>query len=156
MLAECGAVASFHVDTGRYQGRELPEFTWDVAGATVVSQTGPVVHVRMPQGPSFVTISVTARDEGTRIGFGTRTTMPLSAEEWLRLEIMVGLREMVVPGEPSNPLVSPASDPQDRSWLLFTIRVPWLEQRAERVRQAAERLQALRRAAREDGGGSSS
>lgn len=156
MLAECGATASFHVDTGRNRG-SLPTFSWNVGGAAIVRQDGPVVHVRMPDTQDFVTVSVVAQDGSSKIGFGTRTLLPLSAEDSLRLDITVGLREMVMPGEPSNPLVSPASDPLDRSWLLFSIRVPWIEQRAERVRIAAERLIALRRSAGpDDGKGTSS
>ena len=47
-------------------------------------------------------------------------------------------------GEPSNPLVSPTYDPLDRNWLLFSIRVPWVRERAERMRDAAARLLELR------------
>ena len=47
-------------------------------------------------------------------------------------------------GDPSNPLVAPAYDPVDRNWLLYSIRIPWIRERAERIARAAAALIAER------------
>ena len=46
-------------------------------------------------------------------------------------------------GEPSNPLVARRIDPVDRNWLMFSIRVPWVRERARRMQEAATRLLEL-------------
>jgi hypothetical protein len=50
---------------------------------------------------------------------------------------------MVMPGEPSNPLVQPTADPSARIWMLYRVRLPWLEERATRLAEVARRLQEL-------------
>ena len=143
MVGVCGEKMAFHADVGA-AGVEGLRFAWRVAGAELVEDEGPVVRVRMPEQPGFVTASVRVERDGEPIGFGTRSVLPLSAEEALRLEVLINMREMVMAGEPSNPLVAPSYDPLDRSWLLFSIRVPWIRDRAARMHQAAEALIALR------------
>ena len=144
MLAAVGETISFHVDTGPLGAADL-ECQWTVAGARVVEQTGSLIRVEMPAQADFVTVSVELHRNGAPVGFGSRTLMPLTEDEALRLSILINMREMVMAGEPSNPLVSPTYDPLDRNWLLFSIRVPWVQERAERMRDAAARLLELRK-----------
>ncbi len=151
MLVACSETVTFHVDSARFGLPSRLAYRWEVTGATLVEQAGPLVRVRMPPTPDFVTLGVTVLRDGLPVGFGTRTTTPLTAEESLRLDVLVNMREMVMAGEPSNPLVSPASDPLDRSWLLFSIRVPWIRERAVRMRQATEALIAERAKLRGNG-----
>ena len=143
MVGVCGEMMTFHADVGAADVEGL-RFAWHIAGAELVQGEGPVVHARMPEQPAFVTASVRVERDGRPVGFGTRSLLPLSQEEALRLEVLINMREMVMAGEPSNPLVAPSYDPLDRSWLLFSIRVPWIRDRAARMHQAAEALIALR------------
>ena len=144
MLACAGETVSFHVDTGPF-GAEAVHCAWSVAGARIVEEAGPLIRVAMPDAVDFVTVSVEVQKDGCAIGFGTRTLLPLSQDEALRLDILINMREMVMAGEPSNPLVAPTYDPVDRNWLLFSIRVPWVRERARRMQEAATRLLELRK-----------
>jgi hypothetical protein len=145
MLACVGETVSFHVDTGRFGASDALRFAWTVAGARLVDQQGALIRVAMPDEAEFVTVSVEVQHDGRAVGFGTRTLLPLSRDEALPLEILINMREMVMAGEPSNPLVSPTYDPVDRNWLLFSIRVPWMRERARRMQDAAARLLELRK-----------
>lgn len=145
MLAAEGEVARFHVDGAELPGRERLACEWRVAGAEAVGEAGPTVAVRMPSPPGLVTLSATLRDGARAVGFGTTTLVPLTQEEHLKTELLTLLREMVMPGEPSNPLVQPTADPSTRTWMLYSIRLPWLEERAARLAAVAHRLQELRR-----------
>jgi hypothetical protein len=140
MVAAVGETATFHVDTGPFGSAAGLEVRWTVGGARVESNRGPIIKVMMPDKPSYVTVSAEVRRKGSIIGFGTRTLLPLSRKDALRLEVLINMREMVLAGEPSNPLVSASHDSLDRSWLLYTIRVPWIRDRAERMHAAATKL----------------
>jgi hypothetical protein len=145
MLAAVGETVTFHADAGAFGiGGDL-RWEWQVAGAERVRDASALLQVRMPERADFVTVSVTVWRAATRIGFGTRTLLPLSAEAAAKLDVLINMREMVLAGEPSNPLVAPAYDPLDRAWLIFSIRVPWLRERAARMERAAARLLAMRR-----------
>jgi hypothetical protein len=144
MLACVGETVSFHVDTGKFGSPAALRFAWTVAGARLVDRRGALIRVAMPDEVDFVTVSVEVQRDGRAVAFGTRTLLPLSRDEALRLEILINMREMVMAGEPSNPLVSPTYDPVDRNWLLFSIRVPWVRERARRLQDAAARLLELR------------
>ncbi len=145
MLAAVGETVTFHADVGAFGRADELRWEWQVAGAEIVPDASALLQVRMSERTDFVTVSVTLWREGTRLAFGTRTFLPLSAEEAAKLDVLINMREMVLAGEPSNPLVAPAYDPLDRSWLIFSIRVPWIRERAARVERAAARLLAMRR-----------
>jgi hypothetical protein len=151
MLAAAGETVSFHADTGRFGDPQTLRCEWQVVGAHVVESAGPLLRVQIPDQVGFVTISVTLWRDAERIGFGTSSLLPLSTEEAIKLDVLINMREMVMAGEPANPLVYPASDPLDRSWLIFSIRVPWIRERAIRMEKAASRLLALARRSSGDG-----
>ena len=85
-------------------------------------------------------MSVTVRQAGTIVGFGTLTLLPLSREEALKRETLVLLREMVVPSAPQKPLVVQTGDPADGIGLLYGVRLPWIGERAARLRDVTDRL----------------
>lgn len=145
MLAAAGETVSFHVDTGRFGDLATLRCEWQAAGAHVVEGAGPLLRVQMPQETGFVAISVTLWRGAEVIGFGACTMLPLTTEEAIKLDVLINMREMVMAGEPANPLVNPAYDPVDRNWLIFSIRVPWIRERAIRMEKAASRLLALAR-----------
>jgi hypothetical protein len=90
-------------------------------------------------------VAVTVTEANQPIAFGTLTFVPLSEEEALKAEVTALLREMVMPGEPSNPLVHPTAEPASRTWMLYSptgVRLPWLEERATRLAEAIRRLRA--------------
>lgn len=142
MVAEVGREATFHVDLGPFD--EDVESRWLVAGAVLLDTQGPVARIAMPAEVRFVTVSVELRRDGEPVAFGTRTILPLSEEEALKLEMLTAMREMVMPGEPSNPLVNPTTDPAERMRLVYSIRIPWVRDRAARVEAAAVRLMTSR------------
>jgi hypothetical protein len=151
MLAAVGETVSFHVDTGRFGDANTLRCDWQVAGAETLESTGLLLRVRMPDRVDFITISVTLWRDTDAIAFGSCTLLPLTEEEALKLDVLINMREMVMAGEPANPLVNPTHDPVDRNWLIFSIRVPWIRERAVRMEKAASRLLALAR--RPNGGG---
>lgn len=140
MLAAVGETARFQVDVGRFGSLDELSFRWHVGGAELAGDAGPIADVTMPGEPSFVTIAAEVLKDGEVVGFGTRTLMPLSRRDSLRLDVLINMREMVLAGEPSNPLVNASYDPADRSWLLYSIRIPWIRERARRMQVAAEKL----------------
>jgi hypothetical protein len=144
MLAAAGERVSFHADTASFAPASGLEFAWDIAGAELIEAKGSCVRVQLSPVVDFVTISVSATKDGNATGFGTRSFLPLTGEEALKLDMLINMREMVMSGEPSNPLVNPALDPADRMWLIFSIRIPWIRERAERLQAAAARLMKFR------------
>ena len=99
----------------------------------------------MPPEPMPVTVTVTVTDADRPVAFGTLTFVPLSEEEALKTDALALLREMVMPGEPSNPLVHPTAEPASRTWMLYStgsVRLPWLEDRAARLAEVVRRLRA--------------
>jgi hypothetical protein len=152
MLAVAGERASFHVDTGdlppptgerRYAWRLLHDGEAERAADSAAS--GPTFEAPMPIQGGPVTVAVTVTEANQPIAFGTLTFVPLSEEEALKAEVTALLREMVMPGEPSNPLVHPTAEPASRTWMLYSptgVRLPWLEERATRLAEAIRRLRA--------------
>ena len=96
-----GDSVSFHADTAAFAPAPGLEFVWEVAGARMTEANGPCVKVQLPSSVDFVTISVSALRDGKPVGFGTRSLLPLTAEESLKLEMLINMREMVMSGEPS-------------------------------------------------------
>jgi hypothetical protein len=145
MLGVEGETTRFHADAAELAGRERLRYEWRVAGATATAGGESGVEVTMPSPPGLVTVSVTVTDAGAPVAFGTRTVLPLTREERLKTELLTHLREMVMPGEPSNPLVQPTADPASRIGFLYGIRLPWLAERGPRVAELARRIEELRR-----------
>ncbi len=139
-LAAVGETVTFHIDTANFGHAADYTYEWEIAGARLIEANGLKAHVQLPPNADFVTISAFAIKNGRRTGFGTRSLLPLTAEEALKLDMLINMREMVMAGEPSNPLVSPTYDPADHNWLIFSIRVPWIRERAERLQAAATQL----------------
>ncbi len=148
MVAVEGEAATFHVDAAGLPEREGLHYEWVVAGATATPGDQPTLSATMPSPPSPVTVSVEVTEGSRAVAFGTLTLVPLSREEALKTEILTLLREMVMPGEPSNPLVHPTVDPLERIWLLYSVgsvRLPWLQERASRLVEVVAKLRALGR-----------
>lgn len=155
MLAAEGEPVRFHVDVAELPDPEGLRYRWSMVGATAATVDQPRLLATMPSPPAPVTVSVSVTRGTHPVAFGTLTFVPLSREEFLKTEIMTLLREMVMPGEPSNPLVHPTSDPFERIWLLYSagsIRLPWLQERALRLADVVARLRSLGRD-RTGGGG---
>jgi hypothetical protein len=135
-----GERATFHADPARLPGSEALALTWTVTGAERVGGAGPLLEVAMPSPPRPVTVTVTAHRDGAPAGFGTATLLPLGRDEALKHETLVLLREMVVPSAPEKPLVEASRDPADALGLLYGVRIPWIRERAARLRDVTGRL----------------
>ncbi|MDX6562469.1 MAG: hypothetical protein QOD65_2283 [Gaiellales bacterium] len=147
MLAAQGETVALHADTA-HLGREGLTCEWEVAGAAIVAADGPAVGLAVGATGAPVSAWVTVSDAaGTAIGFGTHTFLPLTPRESLALEVTTLLREMVMPSEPSSPLVVPSDDPFDRIGDVIAVRLPWLNERARRLERVTAELMALDRAA---------
>jgi hypothetical protein len=153
MLAVTGEVAHFHVDTAELGQGVDRDYEWRVTsgagdrevGEPATSGAGPTFRAPMPSAPEPVTVTVTVTDAKCPVAFGTLTFVPLSEEEILKTDAVALLREMVMPGEPSNPLVHPTAEPASRTWMLYStrsVRLPWLEERAARLADVVRRLRA--------------
>ena len=156
MQAVAGEVACFHVDMAGLPP-PLPghdrRCAWQVAAEAPDpacpeegAGTGITFSARMPSRPCPVTVTVTVSEGGQPVAFGTLTFVPLSPETALKAEVTAILREMVMPGEPSTPLVHPTAEPVSRTWMLYStgsVRLPWLEDRAARLAEVVRRLRAL-------------
>ncbi len=158
MLAVAGEPAHFHVDMAGLPPGSDRRCVWRVTAGAETQELGGqpaagglTLGVPMPPEPMPVTVTVTVMDAGRPVAFGTLTFVPLSVEEDLKTDALALLREMVMPGEPSNPLVHPTAEPTSRTWMLYStgsVRLPWLEDRAARLAEVVRRLRAPARAPR--------
>jgi hypothetical protein len=153
MLAVAGEIAHFHVDTAGLPAGADRRYLWRLTAGSgnggraseAVSGEGLTFRAPMPPEPTPVTVTVTVMDAARPIAFGTLTVVPLSEEEALKTDALALLREMVMPGEPSNPLVHPTAEPVSRTWMLYStgsVRLPWIEERAARLREVVRGLRA--------------
>jgi hypothetical protein len=134
---------SLHADTAQL-GRAGLSCEWRVAGGELSAAEGAAVSIAVAGTGEPVTAWVTVRDEnGSPLGFGTHTFLPLTRRESLQVEVCTLLREMVMPSEPSSPLVVPSDDPLDRIGDVIAVRLPWLRERALRLERATAELMAL-------------
>jgi hypothetical protein len=153
MLAVTGETAHFHVDIAGLPPGPDRRYVWRLTagsgngdpGSELVSGDGLTFRAAMPPEPNPVTVTITVMEANRPVAFGTLTVVPLSEEEALKADALALLREMVMPGEPSNPLVHPTAEPGSRTWMLYStgsVRLPWLEERAARLREVVRALRA--------------
>ena len=143
MLAAAHETVSVHADTA-HLGRAELTCEWSVAGAELASADGAVAWIATGDDGGPVTAAVVVRDAGgAPLGFGTHTFLPLTRREALQVEVTTLLREMVMPSEPSSPLVVPTADPLDRIGDVIAVRLPWLRERAQRLERVTAELMAL-------------
>ena len=133
MTAAAGETVKVHVDLARFT-RSEPKLEWTVAGAEIASQSGAWIAIKLPIEPDFVTVSLLARNGEVPAGFGTLTLRPMTQQEAARAAILVSMREMAMTDEPSNPMVVPTRDPVELVDLVIPVRIPWIEERANRLK----------------------
>ena len=141
--APAGETVSLHADTA-HLGRDELTCEWAVAGAELTAADGAAATLAIGTDGGPVTASVIVRGAaGAPLGFGTHTFLPLTRREALQVEITTLLREMVMPSEPSSPLVVPTADPLDQIGDVIAVRLPWLRERAQRLERATTELMHL-------------
>jgi hypothetical protein len=145
MLAAVNESVSFHVDCSPIGPIGELEFEWTCNGEYGVSANDPRFMTSMPPSPGLVTISVKLRRKGEWVAFGTCSFFLLSQEELERAELLIGVRELVYPEDPNNALAGPLHDPLDLEPMLYSNRIPWIKERAQRIARGAERLTPLSR-----------
>lgn len=150
MLVAEGETASFHADTAELGETEL-RYEWHVGGAEKVSEYGSTVRVLIPSHSRPVTVSLIVSVGSEAVAFGTRTFVPLTSIESLQLEACILVREIAMPGEPSNPWVGPTADPLTlaRSGIVIPVHLPRLREHAGRLEQVA--VQLMERLESDDG-----
>jgi hypothetical protein len=135
-LTTVGQVATFYADLGRLGSNDVILDWWVSAGMlTADDLTARIEAVDAP-----MTITVTARRGGIVVGFGSRTFLPLSRIEDLQLEVCTLLREMVMPSEPSFPLVTSTSDPVDQMGGVSQVHAQMICDLATRLANTAQEL----------------
>jgi hypothetical protein len=140
MLAIEGETATFVADIAGLAGSDDLHYSWRVSGAEGSNVDSPSIEVRMPASSGPVTVSVTITGSAGRVGFGTRTIVPLTEIDALRFEIVNLLREMVTPGDPSGAFVMTTFDPTLISRGLVTVNIPWIRDRAKRLGEVTAQL----------------
>ena len=141
MLAAEGETKQFQVDVSDRVASSDLEHEWVVAGAEPIGSLDQrVIAVKMPSPVAPVTVSVVVKDGSGPIAFGTRTLLPLTHEDSLKLEICILLREMVMPGDPIGPLVAPTADPLSLIDGVVTIALPTIRNGAARLQEVADEL----------------
>ena len=132
MTATAGETVKVHVDLARF-AHSTPQLKWTVVGAEITSQSGAWIEIKVPTEPDFVTVSLLMQNDDALVGFGTLTFRPMTRQESSRAAILVSMREMAMTDEPSNPLVVPTRDPIELVDLVIPVRIPWIEERANRL-----------------------
>jgi hypothetical protein len=151
MIATAGETVSFHADLAKF-AQAKPRLEWKIAGAEIVEEKGARIRIELPVEPDFVTVSVIVKDgTGQRVGFGSQTFLPVSPQEALHAEILTSLREMAMTDEPSNPMVIPTRDPSELTELIIPVRLPWLRERAARLKHEIQELARMNPASTKDG-----
>ncbi len=154
MLGAVGERLWFHVDVGPFGAPSTLDMVWEVNGAKQGRTDGPKLEVLMPDRPGIVTVSVTLRRGAEPFAFGMRSIVLLSEEEAARLDLLIGVREIVYPEDPNNALAGPRQDPLDFAPALYSNRIPWIRERARRIERASDRLIEMRRRNARDPSGS--
>jgi hypothetical protein len=141
-------VSELSADISRLSAEELAAttFHWHVTGVEA-EHVGPAVKVEIPPAAGLVTVSVRAVRQGREVGFGSVTLPVLSEEEGLRLRVVALLRELVMPGDPSMPLVDPRGPLLGLARELNTCNLDWMRARSDALSATLEDLLALRLAA---------
>jgi hypothetical protein len=145
-LAVTSQTARFQADAAGLGSLDSLEFEWQVEGGSPERTEGPLIEVGVPERAGAITVSVTASKAGQPIAFGSTTTVSLTREEQLKLEILVALREAVMPGNPHEALVHPYTEPLAQMGLLYSkhsVRIPWLKEKAARIVKSTEALLEL-------------
>jgi hypothetical protein len=143
MLAAAGETATVHADIA-HLGRDVLTCEWSVVGGELTGAEGTVASIAVGSNGEPITATVTVRDAAkVARAFGTLTFLPLTRREALQVEVTKLLREMVMPSEPSSPLVVPTSDPLHLIGDVIAVRLPWLRDRARRLERATGELMAL-------------
>ena len=114
---------------------------WEVAGAEISREDGASIALQIPTELAPVTVSVTIKDDSGPIAFGTRTFLPLTREESLRLEIVTLIREIATRGaDPSATMTVSTLDPMLISRSLGTVNLTWIRDNAARRIEATTEL----------------
>ena len=135
--------AQLYVDQGRPFAGNPTRFCWTVRGkeVTVLDSEGPLANVVTGAGGQLMTVEVLVYDgDGSEIGFGSVTFCPLTEREALSAELCMLLSEMVMPGEPSAPLVEPEISVEELGRRLVQGNLPWIADRATRLAEIVQRL----------------
>ncbi len=140
LLAERGKAADFVVDVTRFEAPSRPAYRWQISGGSPVTTESPRVELLIPDDAKAVTVTVEVLDSGRPVGFGSTTFAPMSEVDSLRLEIVMLLREMSMPGDPSGSLVAATSDPLTASRAIVTINLPGLADRSVRLAEVSRQL----------------
>lgn len=104
--------------------------------------TGARVDVQMPEHVGPVTVSVTILDASGPVAFATHTSVPMSRESQLRLEISHLLHEMVTPGDPETARMA-LLNPELLGERLTTVNLPLIQDRCARLQSAVAELLKL-------------
>ncbi len=135
-----GGYAEFHVEAEMLGGGKPASYRWKAVGADPAEGEGTVFRVRMPAARVPVTIAVEKVRDGVVVGFGSVSVSAISDRELAVLGFLTTMREMVLPGEPSNPFVDGAGSPIEKLDLVTLPRIRWILERGEEMRRIGERL----------------
>ena len=140
MLAAAGETVGFHADLADLSRRDELTLEWEVGCGELRDTDGPLARVRLADRIGYDTVSVLVLENGNPVAFGTRTFFPLTPIESLQVEVLTTLREIVMPGEPSSPWVTPTRDPLAHVSDVIPVRLPRLREKAADLARIADQL----------------
>lgn len=138
-----GEKAQYAVDLGDISLDESAAFAfeWDINGTSVTTES-PLVEFAIADSAAIVTVSVTVTENAVPVRFGSTTFYTVSPETHMLEDIAGMLRDMVMPGDPSQPLVIPTGSPSAVAPSMTQVN---LDLFGDRARSLIERLDDLAR-----------
>jgi hypothetical protein len=139
--AVSGTTASFAAGIGRLAARNWRDvsYRWRV-GEEAFESDVPVLQIATPKQPCVLSVAVEVVAGEEVIAFGTCTTITLTPEESIRLQIVQLLREIAAPGDPSGTLVQPTRDALEAALEINRVNMPWMATRAALLAPLLESL----------------
>ena len=139
--AVAGTTATFAAGIGRLAARNWREvsYRWRV-GREVFESDVPILEVDAPKEPCVLSVAVEVLADDEVVAFGALTTVTLTQEESMRVQIVQLLREIAAPGDPSGTLVQPTRDALEAALEINRVNMPWMATRAARLGPLLESL----------------
>jgi hypothetical protein len=142
-MVGAGQDVRWYVDGSQSDALGLRDVSWQVAGARVLADDGPMIATRSADADQWLTVTVTATTADGLPCFGTRTVRVADTEEYLRRRIVRTLNAMANPDEQGGALVDQHASEATLAERVIPVRLPWVRQYAETLSDLMDQLTAI-------------